>query len=67
MPLSLLTLNFWGSRKLGQIIELAHKIVVYNEIPPLYDWLYSTAFVLAFLFTGYALFRKYEKKIPEEL
>jgi len=51
----------------GQLIELTHNIVVYQEIPPLADWLYTTAFVFAFLFFGYAIFRKFENKIIEEL
>jgi len=51
----------------GQLIELNHKIVVWGEIPPLSDWLYTTMFVFAILFIGYAIFRKFEKRIVEEL
>lgn len=60
-------LDIHAINPVGQLIELAHKIVVFNEIPPLQDWLYSTAFVLTFLFLGYAIFRKYEKRFTEEL
>ena len=51
----------------GQLIELTHNIVIYREIPPLVDWLYTTVFVFGFLFFGYAIFRKFENKITEEL
>lgn len=51
---------------LGQLMEIAHKIV-FNEIPPLNDLLFTTLYVLAILFTGYFLFQKFEKKIAEEL
>ena len=49
----------------GQLIELNHKIVVWGEIPPLSDWLYTTMFVFSFLFVGYAIFRKFEKRIVD--
>ena len=51
----------------GQIIELTHKIVVFGEIPPINDWLYTTMFVLAILFLGFAIFKKYENKIIEDM
>ena len=51
---------------LGQIIELTHKII-FGEIPPLTEWLYTLGFVLGILFVGYAIFRKLEDKVAEEL
>ena len=51
----------------GQIIELAHKVAVFGEIPPLSDWLYTTTFVLVIFFFGFFIFKKYEHKIAEEL
>lgn len=51
----------------GQIIELTHKLVVFHEIPPLSDWLYTSAFVFSILIFGYLFFRKFEKRIVEEL
>ena len=51
----------------GQLIEIAHNLVVFREIPPLSDWLYSTIFVFAILIFGYAVFRKFENKIISEL
>lgn len=51
---------------LGQIIELTHKIV-FGEIPPLTDWLYTFGIVLGILFVGYAIFQKLEGRIVEEL
>lgn len=52
---------------LGQIIELAHHLVIYGTIPPLTDWLYTTSYVLFILFFGYFIFRKFVNKIVEEL
>jgi len=52
---------------LGQIIEITHQLVVFNQIPPLSEWLYTSAFVFAILGFGYIIFRKYENKIVEEL
>jgi len=51
----------------GQLIELNHHIVVWGEIPPLSDWIYTTVYVFVVLFVGYAIFRKFEKRIVEEL
>jgi ABC-type polysaccharide/polyol phosphate export permease len=51
---------------LGQIIELAHNLV-FGEIPPILDWVYTTVFVLAILFGGYFYFKKNESKIVEQL
>lgn len=51
----------------GQIIELNHNIVVFGKIPPLNEWLYTSSFVIGILFFGYFIFRKYEKKIAEEI
>jgi len=52
---------------LGQLIEITHKLVINGQIPPLQEWLYASAFVVCILFVGYAVFRKFEKKIVEEL
>jgi len=49
----------------GQLIEISHALVVYKEVPPLSDWLYTTAFVFAIFFVGYFVFQKYENKIGE--
>lgn len=51
----------------GQLVEITHKIAVFGEIPTLSDWLYTTMFVFAILIFGYAIFRKFENKILEEL
>jgi len=51
----------------GQLIEITHQIVVFNQIPPLSDWLYTSFFVLAILIFGYSIFRKFESKVVEEL
>jgi ABC-type polysaccharide/polyol phosphate export permease len=51
---------------LGQIIELAHSIV-FNDIPTLDEILLPTLYTLAIFFFGYYIFRKYEKRITQEL
>jgi len=51
---------------LGQIIELAHSIV-FNDVPTLNEVLWPSSYVFAIFFFGYYLFRKYEKRIAEEL
>jgi len=62
-----LLLNIQSINPLGQIIELNHQIIILGQIPPILDWVYTSLYVLAILFLGYALFKKYEKKITEEL
>ena len=52
---------------LGQLIELAHSLVIDGQIPSLSEWLYTTLFVLAIFFSGYFVFKKFENKVKEEL
>jgi len=52
---------------LGQIIELAHKIIVYGEIPSLYEWSYSFLLVLIILIIGFVVFTKFEKRVVESI
>ena len=52
---------------LGQLIEISHKLVINQTIPPLNDWLYTTSLVFAIFFIGYAFFTKFQGKIMEEL
>jgi len=52
---------------LGQLIEIAHALVIYKEVPPLSDWLYTTVFVFAILFVGYFVFQKFDPRVAEEL
>ena len=52
---------------LGQLIELGHKLVIDGEIPPLNDWLYTTAWVFGILLFGYFIFYKLQERIVEEL
>jgi len=52
---------------IGQIIELNHKILVYGEIPPITEWLYTLVFVVGFFIVGYAIFQKFESKTVEAL
>jgi len=50
----------------GQIIELAHKIV-FNEIPSVSEWAITSSYVFGIFLFGYFIFRKFEKKVAEEL
>lgn len=52
---------------LGQLIEIAHKIVVFGEVPALADWAYTSAIIFGIFFFSYGLFRKFEGKIPENI
>lgn len=52
---------------LGQLIEISHQLVVMGEIPPIFDWMYTTVFVLSIFFFGYFVFHKFENKISEVL
>ena len=52
---------------IGQIIELAHSLVVYGTIPPIQDWAYTSVFVGAIFFGGYFIFKRLEKRISEEI
>jgi len=61
-----LALEMQKINPLGQLIELAHK-VVFGNIPPLNDWLYTSVIVFGILFLGFGIFRKYEKGIVEQI
>jgi len=52
---------------MGQIIEIVHKLIVFGEVPPLQDWLHAVIMVFSILFIGYAIFKKYEYRIIEEI
>ena len=60
-------LSIHAVNPLGQIIELGHKIVVFGQIPPLNDWLYASLLVFIVFIIGFATFRKFEKRVMEEL
>lgn len=51
----------------GQIIELGHKLVVFGEIPPLNDWIYSSVFAIGIFFGGYFFFQRFQEHVVEEL
>jgi len=60
-------LSIHAVNPLGQLIELAHKVVVFGEIPPLIDWIYASGLVAIVFIIGYGLFQKYEKYALEEM
>ena len=51
---------------LGQLIEMAHK-VVFGELPTFNEWAYSATIIFAILFVGYWVFQKFENRIVERL
>ena len=51
----------------GQLLELAHQVVFFGQVPPLTDWLYTGFFVGIIFLIGYIIFHKFESKIAEEL
>lgn len=52
---------------LGQLIEISHELVIYGQIPPINDWLYTSVFVFAIFLFGYFVFQKFQNKVTEEL
>jgi lipopolysaccharide transport system permease protein len=52
---------------LGQIIEITHNIVVFGQIPPIQDWVYTSTIIFGIFFVGYTLFQKFENKLAEKL
>jgi len=60
-------LSIHAINPLGQLIELAHKLVVFGEIPPLIDWIYASGMVALVFIVGYGVFQKYEKYALEEM
>jgi len=50
----------------GQLIELTHKLV-FGQIPPLNDWLYTSAIIFGILIVSYGIFQKNQKRIVEEM
>ena len=60
-------LNIHAINPLGQLIELSHKLITGNQIPPINDWLYATFLVGIIFIIGYLTFHKLENKIMEEI
>ncbi len=52
---------------LGQLIDIAHKLVLDGEIPPLIKWVYPISFSFGILILGYFIFHRLEDRIVEEL
>ena len=52
---------------LGQLIEIAHKLVIDGQIPQINVWLYTTSLIIIIFLIGYLVFRKLENRIMEEL
>jgi len=61
-----LILDIQRINPLGQLIEISHKIV-FGEIPPLEDWLYTSAIIFGILIVSFAVFQHFEKKILEKV
>jgi len=52
---------------IGQLVELAHRIVVFGEVPLLEEWLYAGMFAFGFFIVGHLIFQKLEERVVEEL
>jgi len=52
---------------LGQLIDIAHNIIVFNHIPSVFEWTYTASIIFGIFFVSYGLFRKFENKIVEKL
>ena len=62
-----LLLSIHSINPIGQLIEINHEIILFGEIPPISDWLYTSAFVFGILFLGYGVFCKFQQKVIDEL
>ena len=62
-----IVLEFHKFNPVGQLIELAHKVVVFGQVPELTEWLYSVFFILAIFIIGITIFRKFEARVVQEL
>ena len=52
---------------LGQIIELAHKLIVFGQVPTIEEWVYPTSIVFVVFFIGFGLLKKFENKVVEKI
>ena len=60
-------LKIYQINPIAQLIEITHSLVIYGQIPPINDWLYTSFFILAIFLTGFFVFHKFEDKITEML
>ena len=51
----------------GLVSPADGKIVVFEEIPPLIDWVYASSLVAIVFVIGFVIFQKYEKYALEEI
>ena len=52
---------------LGQLIEIAHNLIIFGTIPNISEWLYTAILSVSILLIGYSVFRKYQSRIIEEV
>jgi len=60
-------LEFQKINPIGQLIEIAHSLVLDGKIPSASEWAYSAIFIIVLFFVGYAIFQKFEGKVVETL
>jgi len=60
-------LTFHAINPIGQLIEIAHNLVVFGKVPPINDWLYTSFFCIGIFIVGYLIFDKYQNRIVEEI
>jgi len=52
---------------MAQMIEMAHNITLYGTLPSYQDLSYTIGIIIAIFFGGYFIFKKFEKRVVEEL
>lgn len=52
---------------LGQLIDISHKLVIDGQIPPLYDWVYTTLFIFGIFGLCYFVFHRLQDRVVEDL
>ena len=52
---------------IGQLIELAHNLVIFGKIPSINDWLYVSFLCIGIFILGFLIFNKYQSRIAEEI
>lgn len=50
----------------GQLVEIGHQLV-FGQIPPLNEWLYTSAIIFGILIVGYSIFQKSQLNIVEKM
>jgi len=60
-------LNIQQINPFGQLVEMAHKIIVFNENPSLLEWTSTTIIIFVILIIGFIMFKKLENNTVEQI